>query len=215
MSHNTLTGVSLSEVSPKKPGYTALPVVYAIHGVGTMSEVERQKLCSVLGIKITSLSDDGKLYIAPRPGMKTPSSSKIAGALISCGINVNIQVEKINQYELPEGIKTSDAIKDLVDRMQQVMLSSLDNVDTIFLHGEPGSIKRADILNGGVEALRAFNTSEKFGLNNDQIDYLYKIFSAYDRNPTDLELMCFAQANSEHCRHGTFNAFWTIDGVKQ
>lgn len=145
--------------------------------------------------------------------MKTPWSSKVANALDACGAPA-CQVEKILRYELPDGTTLEQATPIIGDRMQQVVLPNLDNVDKIFGHEAPKTIKSADILGGGIEALKAFNASEKFGLNDNQIAYLYKVFMKYGRNPTDLELMCFAQANSEHCRHGTFNAIWTIDGIE-
>ncbi len=217
MGAETFVGRSHHELSPERAWYTALPILYAIHNIGSITDAERNRLCNILNISTGSWATSpipDTIYVTPRPGMKTPSSSKITDALRACGIHA-WQVEKIFQYGYPENTPISSATQNLVDRMQQVAASDLDKVDEVFNHGTPGSIKHADILNGGIDALKAFNASEKFWLNDNQLHYLFEVFSRYGRNPSDVELMSFAQANSEHCRHGTFNAEWTIDGVKR
>src|SRR5690606_40772792 len=79
----------------------------------------------------------------------------------------------------------------------------------------PAPLSRVDILGGGREALVKANSELGLALAEDEIDYLVEQFTQLERNPTDAELMMFAQANSEHCRHKIFNAEWTIDGEVQ
>src|SRR5690606_11924578 len=108
------------------------------------------------------------------------------------------------------------AIKSLLhDRMTEVTLDSLDAADCLFAQAEPAPLTSVDILAGGREALAEANLRMGLALAEDEIDYLYEGFSKLGRNPNDIELYMFAQANSEHCRHKIFNADWTIDGVEQ
>lgn len=212
-----MVGMSRNEISPRKEGYESLPVFYAVSGTEKLTEEQRNTLNSVLGIDELDLYGCAKnvAYVLPRPGMKTPSGSKMENVLSSCGLPPGLLVERILRYKIPEGATARDVGGKIGDRMQQVVRTELEDVTDIFKHSKPSSIKKADVLNGGIEALREFNASEKFGLNEDQLKYLYEVFVKYGRNPTDLELMSFAQANSEHCRHGTFNALFTIDGQEQ
>jgi phosphoribosylformylglycinamidine synthase len=107
--------------------------------------------------------------------------------------------------------------------MQQIATQNLERVGEIFQHNPSWAIKYAPLLEEWIDGLRLFCNGDKTknivwnapGLNENQLIYLEGIFRKYWRNPTDLELFCFAQANSEHCRHGTFNATWTIDWVEQ
>ena len=101
------------------------------------------------------------------------------------------------------------------DRMTEVVLNDLKEAENLFHHAEPKPLNSIDILNGGKAALEAANNDMGLALSPDEIDYLLENFIKIGRNPTDVELMMFAQANSEHCRHKIFNADWVIDGVKQ
>ena len=96
--------------------------------------------------------------------------------------------------------------------MMEVTFSALENAEVLFESHQPKPLTSVDILAGGRAALVEANVSLGLALAEDEIDYLVERFSQLQRNPTDVELMMFAQANSEHCRHKIFNAEWTIDG---
>src|SRR5436189_6293717 len=101
------------------------------------------------------------------------------------------------------------------DRMTEVVFEDLADARRLFAHFEPRLLSTIPLVLEGRAALEQANTSLGLALSQDEIDYLDGAFRALDRNPTDVELMMFAQANSEHCRHKIFNANWIIDGVKQ
>src|SRR5690606_2078196 len=101
------------------------------------------------------------------------------------------------------------------DRMTQAVLPDLDSATQLFRHFAPQPLAHIDLLGGGREALAQANARLGMALSADEIDYLADAFGRLGRNPTDVELMMFAQATSEHCRHKIFNAGWTIDGVDQ
>src|SRR5207245_10606636 len=103
----------------------------------------------------------------------------------------------------------------LHDRMTESVMFDRAQASGLFteLHGAP--LQTIDVLQGGKAALEAANSEFGLALAADEIDYLVNAFTQLRRNPTDVELMMFAQANSEHCRHKIFNADFTIDGVKQ
>jgi hypothetical protein len=104
----------------------------------------------------------------------------------------------------------------LHDRMTEVALFDLADAEQLFARRPSrGRCTRVDLLGGGREALVAANGELGLALSDDEIDYLVESFGALGRNPTDVELMMFAQANSEHCRHKIFNADWIIDGEPQ
>ena len=103
----------------------------------------------------------------------------------------------------------------LYDRMTQEVLTEFDQLDVIFQTEDPLPHSTVPILSKGQEALEKANTDLGLALNDQEIQYLLEQFQRLDRDPTDAELMMFAQANSEHCRHKVFNAEWTIDGKKE
>ncbi len=99
--------------------------------------------------------------------------------------------------------------------MMEVVFAELTDAQQLFSVAEPAPMSQVDVLAGGRRALEEANVSLGLALAEDEIDYLVESFTKLGRNPNDIELMMFAQANSEHCRHKIFNADWTIDGVKQ
>ena len=90
-----------------------------------------------------------------------------------------------------------------------------ESIKDLFIHKQPSKLSHIDISHRGLKALQDFNLSQGLALSNEEIDYLYKYFNSENRNPTDAELMMFAQANSEHCRHKIFNADCEIEGQPQ
>ena len=99
--------------------------------------------------------------------------------------------------------------------MTQIVLANLEQAAGLFSHAEPKPLTAIDVLGGGRAALEKANTELGLALAEDEIDYLVNAFVGLKRNPHDIELMMFAQANSEHCRHKIFNASWDIDGQSQ
>ena len=97
----------------------------------------------------------------------------------------------------------------------ETIFNELNDATALFASAEPGELTVIDIENGGKSALVQANIELGLALAEDEVNYLFENFSKLGRNPHDIELYMFAQANSEHCRHKLFNADWTIDGVKQ
>ncbi|WP_342607395.1 phosphoribosylformylglycinamidine synthase [Vibrio tritonius] len=160
------------------------------------------------------------LLVTPRPGTISPWSSKSTDIAHNCGLASVQRLERGTAYyiesEQPLTDEQVQAVKALIhDRMMEVVFTELEAAEALFSHAEPALLTPVDILNGGRVALEEANVSLGLALAEDEIDYLVENFTKLGRNPNDIELMMFAQANSEHCRHKIFNADWTIDGVKQ
>ncbi len=162
------------------------------------------------------------LVVVPRPGTISPWSSKATDIVHNCGL-VNVRrVERgiVYTLELHDAAALTDAEYNAVmpllhDRMTEVMLFEINDTDALFRHAEPTPFETIDLLGGGRAALEVANTGLGLALSDDEIDYLAENFTTLERNPVDIELMMFAQANSEHCRHKIFNASWVIDGKPQ
>ncbi len=126
----------------------------------------------------------------------------------------------VSTPEAEDGVSPTAAEQDLIlpllhDRMTEAVLFDENDTDILFRHAEPAPCASVDVLEGGRAALEAANRELGLALSDDEIDYLTENFTALGRNPVDIELMMFAQANSEHCRHKIFNANWIIDGQPQ
>ncbi len=163
--------------------------------------------------------------VTPRVGTVSPWASKATDIAHNCGLAVK-RIERLTEYclTIKPGLlgKTyltlpqREAVAELLhDRMTESLLTSREQAAGLFaeLQGEP--MQSIDVLAGGKTALEAANTQFGLALAADEIDYLVEAFTQLKRNPTDVELMMFAQANSEHCRHKIFNADFIIDGVAQ
>ena len=165
--------------------------------------------------------DAGEFFlVVPRPGTLSPWSSKATDIARNCGLSAVSRLERGIVYRI-EGLPAGDAAlraavaAELHDRMVERVFDSLDAAEELFTHAPPRPLNHIDIQGGGREELVRANRAFGFALADDEIDYLCQSFAALGRNPTDVELMMFAQANSEHCRHKIFNASWTIDGEAQ
>lgn len=165
---------------------------------------------------------DGELMlVTPRLGTRSPWSSKATDIVHNCGlINVRRLERGTAYYCQCSGESLSDHEWALLaallhDRMTESVFASLEEAEGLFGHSEAAPLRTIDILNGHRDALVVANGEMGLALADDEIDYLLDNFSALQRNPTDVELMMFAQANSEHCRHKIFNADWIIDGKPQ
>lgn len=158
------------------------------------------------------------LVVVPRQGTISPWSSKATDIAHNCGLQQIHRIERGIAYYL-EGDLTAEqqnkAAALLHDRMTEMVLRSFDEAVRLFQSATPAPLQSIDILDGGRDALERANKEMGLALAEDEIEYLYENFLALERNPNDIELYMFAQANSEHCRHKIFNADWTIDGIKQ
>ena len=169
--------------------------------------------------------DGPLLVVTPRFGTVSPWASKATDIAHNCGLAVR-RVERIVEYRLvlkqpllgkvsltPDQMSQIAAL--LHDRMTESVMLAREQAHELFTELRPAPMAHVDVLGGGKSALQAANTEFGLALAEDEIDYLVQAFTQLKRNPTDVELMMFAQANSEHCRHKIFNAQFTIDGVAQ
>lgn len=160
-------------------------------------------------------SGEGELYLViPRPGTISPWSSKATDIIHNSGITAVNRVERGVAYYVKGGSKQDQIAAVLHDRMTEVVLDSLESARVLFETAKPAGLGTIDIASGK-DALIQANGALGLALADDEIDYLYGAYKELGRNPTDVELMMFAQVNSEHCRHKVFNADWLVDGQKQ
>jgi phosphoribosylformylglycinamidine synthase len=160
------------------------------------------------------------LLVVPRPGTISPWSTKATDIAHNCGLTMVYRIERgiLYSFEVPQTLTQVELLPlypVLHDRMTEVVFNSLDDAEALFIHHAPTEMTCVDVLGGGREALQRANRELGLALAEDEIDYLVENFQILRRNPTDVELMMFAQANSEHCRHKIFNADWIIDGEQQ
>ena len=170
----------------------------------------------------TSVESAHAFLVVPRIGTISPWSSKATDIAHNCGLSSVKRIERGIRYELrlqDDGQlerATVDRILPLLhDRMTESVLTSADDAQSLFRQADPAPFVSVDVLQGGRAALERANGELGMALSADEIEYLADSFTALGRNPTDVELMMFAQANSEHCRHKIFNASWVIDGAGQ
>ena len=188
-----------------------------------LSKEEQQKLDNLLtyGPRCSEIERSGRLFlVTPRLGTLSPWSSKATDIAHNCGLTQIKRIERGIAYYLSFSCALSDAeeavLKALLhDRMMEVVFTNMAAASVLFSNANPVPVSCVDILGLGREALEKANNALGLALAEDEIDYLVENFRKHQRNPNDIELMMFAQANSEHCRHKIFNADWTIDGVKQ
>ncbi|WP_426369172.1 phosphoribosylformylglycinamidine synthase [Pseudocolwellia sp. HL-MZ7] len=159
------------------------------------------------------------LLVTPRPGTISPWSSKSTDIAHNCGLNKVVRLERgMAYYITAEALSNEQQVQlnNLIhDRMMEAVYSEMEQATLLFATAEPGELSSIDIMNGGKGALVDANINLGLALAEDEVNYLFENFTKLGRNPNDIELYMFAQANSEHCRHKIFNADWTIDGVKQ
>ncbi|MDP2761247.1 MAG: phosphoribosylformylglycinamidine synthase [Sideroxyarcus sp.] len=164
-----------------------------------------------------------RLLVVPRLGTISPWSTKATDIAQHCGLSEVTRIERGVVYYLSTGsgkplskAERATVLPLLHDRMTETVLDGIEGAaEKIFQHGKPQPLATVNILKGGSKALEKANREMGLALSADEIDYLVENFQKLKRNPTDVELMMFAQANSEHCRHKIFNADWVIDGEAQ
>ncbi|WP_423453945.1 phosphoribosylformylglycinamidine synthase [Ottowia sp. VDI28] len=186
------------------------------------AEAEKDQLAALLryGEPASEGSKGAAVIVAPRLGTVSPWASKATDIARNCGIALH-RVERLVEYRVDSGGRqlpdaTLQAVAALLhDRMTESVLASREEARSLFTTLHPQPMAHVDVLAGGKAALEKANADWGLALAADEIDYLLDAFTQLGRNPSDVELMMFAQANSEHCRHKIFNAQFTIDGVAQ
>jgi phosphoribosylformylglycinamidine synthase len=212
------------QVKQHLPGLTGIRTQYwhFVHLRQPLSEAQLATLRELLTYGPAAHDehiDDDLLLVVPRLGTISPWASKATDIVLHCGLDAVERIERGTAYRL-EGIAASklasaqrSALLSLIhDRMTETVLDSLDAADALFHEAKPAPLATIDVLVRGRTALESADRRLGLALSDDEIDYLLEYFSRIERDPTDVELMMFAQANSEHCRHKIFNADWVIDG---
>ncbi|MGL5852324.1 MAG: phosphoribosylformylglycinamidine synthase, partial [Phycicoccus sp.] len=162
---------------------------------------------------------DARFVVAPRVGTVSPWASKATDIAHSCGVDVR-RVERVTEYLLACETILSEhqwwACAGLLhDRMTESVLRSVEESAALFGTRDAEPMVRVDVLGRGRAAIEEADTTFGLALSADEVDYLVEAFTGLRRNPTDVELTMFAQANSEHCRHKIFNADFVVDGEPQ
>ena len=189
----------------------------------TLSEPEDAILQRLLsyGPSMPAEQPEGVLFlVVPRPGTLSPWSSKATDIAGNCGLRQIRRIERGIAYYISSGKKLGLEQRELIaamlhDRMTQTVFHEMGGAELLFSKNEPRTLDRVSVLEGGRRALTEANERLGLALAEDEIEYLERSFIELRRDPTDVELMMFAQANSEHCRHKIFNASWDIDGEGQ
>jgi phosphoribosylformylglycinamidine synthase len=217
----------LQAIQPRIAGLHARHV----HWVWTDAPPQREdqdQLAALLryGEPYAGPADGALIVVAPRLGTVSPWASKATDIAHNCGLAVR-RIERVTEYRLglkagllggakaltPGELEACAAL--LHDRMTESVLARREDAAHLFDERPGQPLEHVDVLGRGRGALEAANRDFGLALSDDEIDYLVAAFQGLARNPTDVELMMFAQANSEHCRHKIFNASFTIDGVAQ
>jgi phosphoribosylformylglycinamidine synthase len=206
-----------------------LPVddIYAeyMHFIDTKASLDASqnaKLVHLLtyGPSLVAHQPEGQLLlVTPRPGTISPWSSKATDIAHNCGLNNIARIERGIAYYVKSSELTESQTRRLADllhdRMMESVFTELQQAETLFIHYSPAQVKSIPVLHKGRAALTEANETLGLALADDEIDYLLNAFVQLGRDPNDIELYMFAQANSEHCRHKIFNADWIIDGKQQ
>ncbi|MHA3891439.1 phosphoribosylformylglycinamidine synthase [Acinetobacter sp. GXMZU3951] len=160
-------------------------------------------------------TDEVQILVTPRVGTISPWSSKATDIFANCNTPIH-RLERGVLFTLKGISEVSNEVKQaLHDRMTESVFNSIDDAVALFQETAPKPLNSIDILGQGKQALVQANSEFGFALSDEEIDYLTEAFIKLGRNPHDIELMMFAQANSEHCRHKIFGSEWTIDGEVQ
>ena len=218
---------ALVAIHPKITGIDARFVhLVATEAAPTAEQAQRLAALLTYGDPYAGAGEGVALVVTPRMGTISPWASKATDIARNCGLDV-FRVERITEYrvQLKSGLlggapalsdeQTAQIAALLHDRMTESVFATRAEAEQLFTTLAAQPMEFVDVLQGGRAALEVANKQWGLALADDEIDYLVNAFNGLQRNPTDVELMMFAQANSEHCRHKIFNASFIIDGVAQ
>jgi phosphoribosylformylglycinamidine synthase len=157
-----------------------------------------------------------RMLVVPRLGTVSPWSSKATDIAHSCGLARVRRIERGILYVVVGEVVDEAALRRAVhDRMTESILDNIADAAKLFEHAAPRPLARVGLTSGGRAVLERANETLGLALSSDEISYLCDAYASLGRDPTDVELMMFAQANSEHCRHKIFNAQMIVDGQPQ
>ncbi|MGP4844878.1 phosphoribosylformylglycinamidine synthase [Marinobacter sp. 1Y8] len=215
----------LSQIQAVVPGVSRIyaEFMHFVDVPDALAEDEQAILDRLLtyGPATDTQAAEGVLFlVVPRPGTISPWSTKATDIARICGLRQIRRIERGTAFYVHADTKLKleqrEAIARLLhDRMTQRVFHEMGGAELLFHREEPRTSDRIPVLTGGRPALAKANRTLGLALADDEIDYLVKSFTHLERDPTDVELMMFAQANSEHCRHKIFNASWDINGEGQ
>ena len=217
----------LVAIHPKITGVSAR-FVHLVATEGAVAPALQERLSALLtyGDPYKGSAEGLAFIVTPRLGTISPWASKATDIARNCGLNV-FRVERMTEYrvDMKSGLlggkpelsteQTAQVAALLHDRMTESVFATRAEAEQLFTTLAAQPMEFVDVLGGGRAALETANKQWGLALAEDEIEYLVNAFNDLKRNPTDVELMMFAQANSEHCRHKIFNAKFTIDGVEQ
>ncbi len=196
------------------PGLSSLHAtfVHLVELARPLEPSEREVLAALLhyGAQPESGEPRVDLLVTPRPGTISPWSSKATDIARNAGLSAIRRIERAVAWTI-EGAEATEIVHLLHDRMVEAALPDLEGARALFATEAPRPLRHVPVLAQGREALARANRDWGLALAEDELDYLVEAFGRLERDPSDAELMMFAQANSEHCRHKIFNASWTID----
>ncbi|HVT32794.1 MAG TPA: phosphoribosylformylglycinamidine synthase [Rhodanobacteraceae bacterium] len=207
-----------AELAHHAPGCRVLAARHVYFVDAAKDEIDLGELAEILEAA-RGAPRPAAFWVVPRLGTRSPWSSKATDILQGCGLPVR-RIERGTAFELegapaPDNAEWNAVVGDLHDPMTQSVIVSLDGIDGLFDTGAPAPLRRIALGGDPKPALAQANARLGLALAPDEIEYLAESYAALGRDPTDAELMMFAQANSEHCRHKIFNADFSIDGAKQ
>jgi len=211
---------SLQAASPRITGVAGRHVHWVWSDAApARTSVDKLQALLTYGEPYSGPSDGGLIVVMPRLGTVSPWASKATDIAHNCGLAVH-RVERVTEYRLstrkPLSKPELEACAALLhDRMTESVAFERDSAAHLFDEQPALPVAHVDVLGRGRAALAAANVEFGLALSDDEIDYLVDAFRKLERNPSDVELMMFAQANSEHCRHKIFNANFVIDGQPQ
>ncbi len=209
----------LSQLQSAVPGITGLSAEhwYFVESETPLSATDDSRLKELLGISKLSAEATGELFLViPRLGTISPWASKATDIARNCGFNDISRIERGIAYRVSGQKLDRQALgTQLHDRMTESVVAAIADAEGLFRHVAPQPLTTVNLLGAGRSSLDDANRALGLALSEDEIDYLAESFTRLGRNPSDVELMMFAQANSEHCRHKIFNASWTVDGQDQ
>lgn len=196
-------GLTANDLSPQQTAVLDALLTYG-------PRMEKQSAGDTAGNELT-------LVVVPRLGTISPWASKATDIAHNVGLQEVVRIERGIHYQLfsPSALSAAMVAPALHDRMVETVLEYLEDAAQLFKADVPRPANHIDVIGQGRVALERANAALGLALAEDEIDYLLTSYQDMGRNPVDVELMMFAQANSEHCRHKIFNASWTINGEAQ
>lgn len=198
--------------------------VYFVDAKESLTKTQQEKLAQLLDAQLMrpGFPPSGELFwiVVPRPGTISPWCSKATDIAHNCGLAAIRRIERGIVYYLgvakPLESYRQATIKPLLyDPMTEAVLDVDEDPSRLFIQTEPAPLEIIPLRQGGWQSLAAANSRLGLALSEQEMHYLVEHFMRLNRDPSDVELMMFAQANSEHCRHKIFNAAWVIDGKPQ